>query len=88
MDTIFSVIDDCLIRMDLSLQNCRGQCYDGAGSMMGIRTSLSTQIQNKVTDAHKTHCHGHATSPAKNVIFCCHSFIFKYVNITLSLNFA
>ena len=54
-DTIFSVIEDCLIRMDLSLQNCRGKCYDGAGSMIGIRTGLLTQIQNKVTAAHKTH---------------------------------
>ena len=48
-DTIFSAIQDCLIRMDLSLQNCRGQCYDGAGSMMGIRNGLATKIQKKVT---------------------------------------
>ena len=60
-DTIFSAIQDCLIRMDLSLQNCRGQCYDGAGSMMGIRNGLATKIQKKVTATHKTHCHGHKT---------------------------
>ena len=58
-DTIFSAIQDCLIRMDLSLQNCRGQCDDGAGSMMGIRNG-----QKKVTATHKTHCHGHALNLA------------------------
>ena len=36
----------------------------GWSMMMDIRTGLSTQIQNKVTAAHKTHCHGHALSLA------------------------
>ena len=30
--TLTAVIKDCLLRMNLPLQNCRGQCYDGASS--------------------------------------------------------
>ena len=33
-DTIVYVIKDILIRMNLSLSNCRGQTYDGASNMM------------------------------------------------------
>ena len=31
--TLADYIKDCLLRMDFSLNNCRGQCYDGASNM-------------------------------------------------------
>ena len=33
--TIESVLKDVLIRLQLSLNECRGQCYDGASNMFG-----------------------------------------------------
>ena len=33
-DTIVYVIKDIVIRMNLSLSNCRGQTYDGSSNMM------------------------------------------------------
>jgi hypothetical protein len=41
---IVSTIKDALLRMDLSISNCRGQCYDGASSMSGSRSGVATQL--------------------------------------------
>eukprot|EP00731_Ephydatia_muelleri_P029859 Em0021g382a len=35
-EMIVSVVEDVLLRMNLSITNCRGQCYDGASNMSGI----------------------------------------------------
>ena len=40
--TFFSVINDCLIRMNLPWSRCRGQCYDGAANMAGHRTGVAS----------------------------------------------
>ena len=34
-DAIVSAIRDVLLRTQISLDNCRGQCYDGASNMLG-----------------------------------------------------
>ena len=41
-DTIVAVIKDCLLRLNLNLNRCRGQCYDGAGAMAGCKRGVST----------------------------------------------
>ena len=46
-DSIIRTIEDILLRLSLSLQNCRGQCYDGASSMAGCKTGVSTTILQK-----------------------------------------
>ena len=35
--TLVHIIKDTLIRLNLKLEHCRGQCYDGAANMFGIR---------------------------------------------------
>ena len=35
-DVLVAVIKDCLLRLNLSLNKVRGQCYDGASNMAGI----------------------------------------------------
>ena len=34
-------IQDILLRLSLQMSSCRGQCYDGAGSMAGCRTGVA-----------------------------------------------
>ena len=63
-DTIVHAIKDILLRLNLSLQNCRGQTYDGASNMMGKRSGVATQIQSLQPKAIITHCHGHSLSLA------------------------
>ena len=60
--TIVQVIKDALIRLQLSLTNCRGQCYDGASNVLGKRSGVAKQIQECQPKAHITHCHGHCLS--------------------------
>ena len=61
-DTIGHVIRDILIRMNLSLSNCRGQTYDGASNMMGKKSGVSTQILAEQPKAVAIHCQGNSLS--------------------------
>ena len=63
-DTIVAVIKDTLIRMNLNLNRCRGQCYDGAGAMAGAHKGVATQISSEEPRALFTHCYGHALNLA------------------------
>ncbi len=60
--TIFSVINDCLMRMNLQWNRCRGQCYDGAANMSGVRNGVATRVLSVEPKALYTHCYGHSLS--------------------------
>ena len=49
-DTIVSAIRDVLLQTQISLDNCRGQCYDGASNMLGKKSGVAK------------HCHCHSLS--------------------------
>ena len=49
-------LKDVLLKLNLSVANCRGQCYDGAANMAGIRTGVATQISEYEWRAILTHC--------------------------------
>ena len=59
-DTLVACIRDTLIHMNLSIQNCRGQCYDGASNMAGSKSGVASQIKTKEPRAIFTHCYGHS----------------------------
>ena len=61
-ETIVSAIKDVLLKLQLSLVNCRGQCYDGASNMMGHKTGVAKRIQDLQPKAYPAHCHGHSLS--------------------------
>ena len=61
-DTIVRVIKDILLRLNLNLENCRGQTYDGASNMMGKKSGVSTQILADQPKAVVVHCQGHSLS--------------------------
>ena len=63
-DTLVAVIKDVVLRMNLDLHNCRGQCYDGAANMAGSRTGTATQLRHVEERAIFTHCYGHALNLA------------------------
>jgi len=73
-NTIFSIVKDTLLRLNISLSRCRGQCYDGASNMAGRRKGVKTQILHEERRALFTHCYGHSLNLAvadavKNVKF-------------------
>eukprot|EP00731_Ephydatia_muelleri_P034281 Em0054g4a len=63
-DSIVSVVKDTLIRLNLSLSKARGQCYDGASNMSGIRNGVAIQLCKEEPRAVYTHCYGHALNLA------------------------
>lgn len=63
-NTIVGMIKDVLIRMNLSMNKLRGQCYDGASAMRGHRSGVSTQISKIEPRAVYTHCYGHSLNLA------------------------
>ena len=58
--TLVHVIKDILICLNLKLEYCRGQCYDGAANMSSIRSGVATQISAMESRALFTHCYGHS----------------------------
>ena len=59
-DTIASTVKDSLTRFNIPLSDLRGQTYDGAGSMLGKRSSVAAQMKRVQPKAIETHCHGHS----------------------------
>ena len=58
--TIVAVIKDVLLCLNLPLERCRGQCYDGASTMKGARNGVAKQLCDEEPRAIYLHCYGHA----------------------------
>ena len=50
--------------MNLALSRCRGQCYNGAATMMGTRNGVAKQLSDEENRAVFLHCYGHALNLA------------------------
>lgn len=59
-DMLVSIIKDTLLRFNLPLSKARGQCYDGASNMSGIRNGVAAQLCKEEARAVYTHCYGHS----------------------------
>lgn len=57
--TISDSIQDVLLRLNISLSQCRGQTYDGASAMSGQKTGVQKRIKDQQPKALYNHCHGH-----------------------------
>ena len=73
-NTIAAAIKDILTRMNLSLENCRGQCYDSTSNMLGRKSGVATQILKIQPKAFVMHCFAHSLSlSVKDVTESCKS---------------
>ena len=63
-DSLVAMLNDVMIRMNLSLVKCRGQCYDGASNMSGNKNGVAKQIREIEPRALYTHCYGHVLNLA------------------------
>ena len=57
---LIKIIEETILRMNIKLENCRGQCYDGASAMTGIKNGVATVIASRESRAIFSHCYGHA----------------------------
>ena len=58
-DTLFNVIKNVLIRLNLPIRNCRGQAYDGASNMQENIKGVATRVQEMEPSAIHVHCLAH-----------------------------
>ena len=70
--TLYSVIKDILIRCSLPIAQCRGQAYDGASNMSGVRNGVQALVKREANQALYVHCLAHCASKKclRNVIWC------------------
>ena len=58
-ETLYFVITDILTRCLLPLDMCRGQAYDGASTMLGMCSGLTTRMKYDNPAALSAHCLAH-----------------------------
>ena len=63
-DTIVFVLKDVILRLNLSINQSRGQCYDVAANMAGSRCGAAVQILQEESKAIFLHWYGHALNLA------------------------
>ena len=60
---IISTVQDIVLCLNLRINNCRCQCYNGANSMSGSKSGVAKRIID-VEPIHFIHCCGHALNLA------------------------
>ena len=63
-DSIVNELKDVLLRMNVRLNKCRGQCYDGCSTMTGNKNGVVLQIKQEELRALYTHCYAHSLNLA------------------------
>ena len=58
-EALFNKLKEILNKLNLSLSNVVGQCYDGAANMSGCKKGLSTLVLKENKKALYQHCAGH-----------------------------
>lgn len=58
-DVLYNMIRDVLLRCQLKIGNCRGQCYDGAANMSGCVNGVQKKILLDEPRAIYVHCYAH-----------------------------
>lgn len=51
-----------MLRLNLQLSRCWGQCYDGGSNIAGCKSGVKAQILKQEPQALFTHCYGHSLS--------------------------
>ncbi|KAK7925889.1 hypothetical protein WMY93_008199 [Mugilogobius chulae] len=74
-DALFQLLQDALIRLSLPFSKCRGQCYDGASNVSGVRNGLQARVQQIEPRAQYTHCTAHVLNlvvhdVTENIVTC------------------
>ena len=63
-EALAAILKDLMTRMQLHLENCRGQAYDGAANMAGKIKGVAARLQRENPAALHVHCLAHCTNLA------------------------
>ena len=61
-ECIYMSLKDCLLRLGISFEKCRGQAYDGASNFQGHVNSVAKRFLNDNSTAIPVHCLGHCVN--------------------------
>ena len=61
---LISIIKDTQVNLNLPISKAKGQCYDRASTMSGVRNGVAAQISKVERRAVYTHCHEYALNLA------------------------
>ena len=62
--TLFDITDDVFKKLELSIANCRGQCFDSASNITGHISGLQKRITDIKPMALYVHCFSHSLNLA------------------------
>ncbi|MGL5904177.1 MAG: DUF4371 domain-containing protein, partial [Cetobacterium sp.] len=90
-DALVELLKDALKRFSLPIEKCRGQCYDSAASVSGIRRGLQACVQEMEPRALYIHCMAHLVNlmvqdVAQNIPACRNFLVLIRELITLIRN--
>jgi len=83
--TLLKAICDVLLRLCLSLNDCRGQCYDGTSNMAGRLTGVQAMILDRCSKALYEHCSAHSLNLAVQDATRCVSLIHHTLDLVKDL---
>ena len=46
-ETIYTTMNNVLLRLNLSISKLHGQCYDGAATMTGYKSGVATRVMSQ-----------------------------------------
>ena len=75
-----------LLRMNLPIANCRGQCYDGAANMAGAQHGVAAQILLEEPCTTFTHCYDHALNLAAGDTIKKNRILRNTLDVTLEIS--
>ena len=85
-ETITEKIVATLRDLNLNVRCLRGQCYDGASVMSGLKSGVATRIQQMEPKAIYTHCYGHSLNLAAGDTIKKSAVMKKALDITLEMS--
>ena len=63
-DSIVAELKEVLLRMNLKLNKCRRQCYDGCSTVTGHRNGVAVQVKEEEKRGLYTHCYANSLNLA------------------------
>ena len=45
---LVAIIEDTILRMNIKLEHCLGQCYDGASTMSGVKKGVAKSLPTRI----------------------------------------
>ena len=58
-EALFTIVSTALQELDIDVNNLRGQCYDGASNVSGVRSGLEALMKTLAPSGIFVHCYAH-----------------------------